>query len=105
MAPHDTNTERQARRHWFPLAGMAVVVALVLIGFFWWVGEEIEPIGDVDPAADGGELPEDALETTEPAAPPVAPPADVAPVDPPPANAPPADVPPVDAPAPAAPAQ
>ncbi len=39
MAPRDTNTPREVRRHAGPLIGMAVVVALVLGGFFWWVGQ------------------------------------------------------------------
>jgi hypothetical protein len=38
MAPHDTNTPREARRHAVPLIGMAVLVALVIIGFVWWFG-------------------------------------------------------------------
>ncbi len=42
MAPHDTNTPRQARRHAVPLIGMAALVAVVIGGFFWWVREETE---------------------------------------------------------------
>jgi ABC-type transporter Mla subunit MlaD len=38
MAPHDTNTPREARRHRVPLIGIAVCVLLVVLGFFWWVG-------------------------------------------------------------------
>lgn len=38
MAPHDTNTPKEARRHAAPLIGMAVLVVLVAVGFLWWVG-------------------------------------------------------------------
>jgi hypothetical protein len=38
LAPHDTDIRREARRHRVPLIGMAVLVAPVLVGFFWWVG-------------------------------------------------------------------
>lgn len=39
MAPHDTNTEKEAKRHAVPLIGMGVLLALVLIGFLWWVAQ------------------------------------------------------------------
>ncbi len=55
MAPHDTNTKREARRHRFPLIAMLVIVALTAIGFFWWVGYEVEP------------TPEDGVTQEEPA--------------------------------------
>jgi cytoskeletal protein RodZ len=37
MAPHDTNTPREAKRHAVPLIGMGVLLVLVLLGFLWWV--------------------------------------------------------------------
>jgi flagellar basal body-associated protein FliL len=37
MAPHDTNTEKEARRHATPLIVMGVLLALVLVGFVWWI--------------------------------------------------------------------
>ena len=57
MAPHDTNTPKEVRRHFVPLAGMAVVVALALIGFVWWIGhatsgaDESAPGGPVEQTA------------------------------------------------------
>ena len=38
MAPHDTNTPKEARRHAVPLIVMAIVVALAFIGMIWWLG-------------------------------------------------------------------
>ena len=40
MSAPQTNIEKQQRRHRGPLIGMAVVVALVAIGFVWWLGIE-----------------------------------------------------------------
>jgi hypothetical protein len=37
MAPHDTNTPKEARRHAVPLIGLAVLLAVVAVGFLWWV--------------------------------------------------------------------
>lgn len=37
MAPNDTNTPKEARRHAVPLIGMALSVVFVLLLFFWWV--------------------------------------------------------------------
>lgn len=48
MAPHDTNTPKEARRHAVPLIGMGVLVALVAIGFFWWVGQATEGADEAD---------------------------------------------------------
>jgi hypothetical protein len=62
MAPHDTDTPREARRHRVPLIGMAVLLVLVLLGFFWWVGRATEGRDDV-PAT------EDAPATAAPAEP------------------------------------
>ncbi len=42
MAPHDTNTPKEARRHAVPLIGMAVLLAIVLIGFLWWVAHALQ---------------------------------------------------------------
>ena len=74
MAPHDTNTERQVRRHWFPLAGMAVVVALVMVGFLWWVAGASGLIGEGEPVPEGGLLNEEAVETNAPPGLPTPPP-------------------------------
>jgi hypothetical protein len=38
MAPHDTNTPKEARRHLVPLVGIAIAVAVAIIGFVWWIG-------------------------------------------------------------------
>ena len=62
MAPHDTDTPREARRHRGPLIGMAVCVVVVLLGFFWWVGRATEGRDEV-PAT------EDAPAATAPAEP------------------------------------
>jgi hypothetical protein len=51
MAPHDTNIEREKKRHAGPLIGLAVIVILALLGLIWlfgWVatepgGENAEP--------------------------------------------------------------
>lgn len=37
MAPHDTNTPKEARRHAGPLIGFGIILALVLIGLIWWL--------------------------------------------------------------------
>jgi hypothetical protein len=42
MAPHDTNTPKEARRHGVPLIGMAVLLAIVLVGFLWWVAHAFQ---------------------------------------------------------------
>lgn len=59
MAPHDTNTEKQVRRHAGPLIGMGIVLVLVLIGLVWWLSSAFsgptpeEPSSTVQvPAAD-----------------------------------------------------
>ncbi|TPE49361.1 hypothetical protein [Amaricoccus solimangrovi] len=38
MAPTDTNTKKEAKRHAGPLIGLAILVVLVVLGFFWWIG-------------------------------------------------------------------
>ena len=65
MAPHDTNTPREARRHRVPLIGMAILLVLVAIGFFWYIGYETEGEGDAMPGT--AEI-EDANPATAPAA-------------------------------------
>ena len=52
MAPHDTDTPREARRHRVPLIGMAVLLVLVLLGFFWWVGRATEGRDEVPATED-----------------------------------------------------
>lgn len=37
MAPHDTNTPKEVRRHAGPLIGIGVILVLVLIGLIWLV--------------------------------------------------------------------
>lgn len=80
MSAPDHTLERQQRRHRGPLVGMAVVVGLVIAGFVWWLGHEVE-------GADPG-TPATAIET----APPSAIPPETAPLparpDAPPATAP-----------------
>ena len=39
MAPHDTNTPKEARRHAAPLIGMALAVLFGVALIFWWVFE------------------------------------------------------------------
>ncbi len=55
LAPHDTDIEKQKRRHGPPLLVLAIVVGLVFIGFFVWIGTVMdgadEPAIDVPEAA------------------------------------------------------
>ncbi len=37
MAPHDTNTPKEVRRHSVPLIGLGVLLLIVLGGFLWWI--------------------------------------------------------------------
>ena len=48
MAPHDTDTKKEAKRHATPLIGMGVLVALVAAGFIWWVSQATEGADEVD---------------------------------------------------------
>lgn len=42
MAPHDTNTEKEAKRHAFPLVVMGLCVVVVLVGFLWWLSVALQ---------------------------------------------------------------
>jgi hypothetical protein len=42
MAPHDTNTEKEARRHAVPLVAMGVCLVIVLLGFLWWLSVALQ---------------------------------------------------------------
>ena len=56
MAPHDTNTPKEARRHAVPLIGITILLVLVAIGFVVWIfsvtegPDEPEAIEQVEPA-------------------------------------------------------
>jgi flagellar basal body-associated protein FliL len=52
MAPHDTNPKREARRHAFPLIGIVVLLAIVAVGFFWFVSSQTTSVEDDRPAAE-----------------------------------------------------
>jgi hypothetical protein len=69
MAPHDTNNQKEVRRHAGPLIGFAVILGVVLLLLIWWVGSEFsgpdpsEPSSTVDlpaggaPATPSGDVP------------------------------------------------
>lgn len=40
MSAPNTNLDKQKRRHWFPLIGMALVVIFGVIMIMFWLGEE-----------------------------------------------------------------
>jgi hypothetical protein len=42
MAPHDTYTPKETRRHAVPMIGMAALLAIVLAGFLWWVAHALQ---------------------------------------------------------------
>ena len=69
MAPHDTNTPKEAKRHAFPLVGMGVLLAIVIIGFLWWVANALQ--GPDETEANPVEAPAQApaAAPAEPAAP------------------------------------
>lgn len=59
MAPNDTNTSRQARRHAVPLIGIAAAVVFAFGSFLWWywsltdkADEPAEPASAEAPVAD-----------------------------------------------------
>ena len=64
MAPHDTNTPREARRHAVPLIVMGLAVVLVLIGFVWWFAHMTRKSD-----TPGSREPGDPIEQTVPAKP------------------------------------
>ena len=49
MAPHDTNTPKEARRHAVPLIGMALAVVFVLLLFVAWVWNATRGPDEVKP--------------------------------------------------------
>lgn len=57
MAQPEDDLDKQKRRHAGPLIGMAVAVALVFAGFFWWIGYAVdtadEPEVEVEAPAGG----------------------------------------------------
>ncbi len=55
MAPHDTNTPKEARRHWPSLIGMGVLLLLVMLGFLWWVSHSLQGRDEPAPAAVEGQ--------------------------------------------------
>jgi hypothetical protein len=63
MAPHDTNTPREAKRHAVPLIGMGVILVVVLVGFLWWIANALQ--GPDETEANPVEVPQ----ATEPAEP------------------------------------
>ena len=65
MAPHDTNTPKEARRHAVPLIGMAVLLVLVLLGFLWWVSKAAGLSGEAETQPAGG-IQGENTETTAP---------------------------------------
>jgi cytoskeletal protein RodZ len=69
VAPHDTNTKRQARRHAFPLIAMGVLLAIVLLVFLWWVAKSAGLTGEAEPVPEGGVQGENTEEVAPPAAP------------------------------------
>lgn len=50
MSAPEPRLSRQKRRHKGPLIGMAVVVAAVLILFFWMIGREADEVVSPEPA-------------------------------------------------------
>jgi hypothetical protein len=54
MAPHDTDTRREARRHRWPLIVMAICVLVAVIGLYWYFGYETE--GEADPVPGTAEI-------------------------------------------------
>jgi hypothetical protein len=65
MAPHDTNTPKEAKRHAFPLIGMGALLAIVVVGFLWWVANALQ--GRDETETNPVEAPAPAAEPAEPA--------------------------------------
>ena len=74
MAPHDTNVEKEAKRHATPLITMGILVVLVLLGFLWWVSgatqgpEAVQENAAEAPATQSVTPPATQTETTTPPA-------------------------------------
>lgn len=60
MSAPQTDPEKQARRHWAPLIGMALAALFGVLLISWWIGEEVAisdppaPATEVTPPAPGG---------------------------------------------------
>ena len=50
MSAPNTNLDKQKRRHWVPLAGMALVVIFGYILVTYWLGEEAAQSDPASPA-------------------------------------------------------
>jgi hypothetical protein len=64
MAPHDTNTPKEARRHAGPLIGLGVLLVLVAVGFLWWVSNALQGPDETEASP----VEEQATEPAEPPA-------------------------------------
>lgn len=73
MAPHDTNTPKEAKRHAVPLIGMGVLLAVVLVGFLWWVANALQGPDETEtnpveaPAGSPATAPAEPAKPAEPA--------------------------------------
>lgn len=52
MSAPDKSLKKQRKRHWGPLVGMALAVAVAAGLLFWWLGQEVvvEPVSEETPA-------------------------------------------------------
>lgn len=52
MSAPDKSLKKQKKRHWGPLVGMALAVAVAVGLLFWWLGQEVvvEPVSEEAPA-------------------------------------------------------
>ena len=64
MAPHDTNTPKEVRRHWPSLIGMGVLLLVVMLGFLWWVSHSLEGRDEAAPAVEGQTTTTEPVELT-----------------------------------------
>lgn len=67
MSAPRTNLEKQKRRHWGPLLGMALVTVFAVGLIIYWLGEEVSQSDPPPPTGAAGEaapsaLPADAIE-------------------------------------------
>ncbi len=73
MSAPRTNLERQRRRHWVPLLGMALVAAFGVLLIVYWLFEEAaesdQPQGSAPPPIGSIETAPTATEPPDPAAP------------------------------------